>query len=96
MYVATQEFVEIYDSASIVVVAMGCIRPRLPARPWADSVRLGMEPLRVPVPQCPAQLFRKPHPARDVRGQGFPRPVAASLRDLESWKEVAPVRSVQR
>ncbi|CAN0573128.1 unnamed protein product, partial [Ectocarpus sp. 12 AP-2014] len=30
--------------------------------------------------QCPAQLFGRPHPARGQRGQGVPRPVAASFR----------------
>ncbi|CAM9336477.1 unnamed protein product, partial [Ectocarpus fasciculatus] len=49
--------------------------------------------------QCPAQLFGRPHPARGQRGQGVPRPVAASFRGLERWREsgrLASVRSVQR
>ncbi|CAB1115756.1 unnamed protein product [Ectocarpus sp. CCAP 1310/34] len=49
--------------------------------------------------QCPAQLFGRPHPARGQRGQGVPRPVVASFRGLERWREssrLASVRSVQR
>lgn len=52
-----------------------------------------------PATQCPAQLFGKPHPPRGHRGQGVPRPVAASFFGLERWREdgrLTSVRSAQR